>query len=251
LWEGVYGPLLSPGKGLFLYAPILLLLPWALPRFARISRGGAWLIAGILAVAVLAHTNTLVVWLGGWAWGPRFLIPALPVLILPLGALLDGAGARLRAVVWLLGLMGLAIQIPAVLLDKGVYIRYLQNAAFGRQVCIWRVEDLYKWHPEYSPLIGQWQRLLDGNTYVAPLKSDTTPQAVGVRGRLVPVPQTWWALLALQGASHGALALVAGVIAALAMLALWASLRVSAPTRALAPPGEQYRGPPRRVVVRY
>ena len=93
LWEGIYGPILSPGKGLLLYAPILILALVGWRRFGREAPGGLLLVAGLCAVAVLVHANTLIVWLGGWAWGPRFVIPIIGIALLPLGVLLeDGKG---------------------------------------------------------------------------------------------------------------------------------------------------------------
>ena len=51
LWEGVYGLLLSPGKGIFLYTPILFASAWAWPVFARRFRGAAWLCLGLVIMA--------------------------------------------------------------------------------------------------------------------------------------------------------------------------------------------------------
>lgn len=265
LWEGIYGPLLSPGKGLFLYAPILLLLPWALARFARDHGLGALLLPlAIAAVDVLAHANTLIVWLGGWAWGPRFLIPIIPLLLLPLGALLHGAGPWVRRIAWTLGILGVLIQVPAVLLDKGAYISYL-NAHDGQPACIWRTEDLYKWHPQYTPLIGQWQRLLDPQTYqheqmnlqaqVARLRSesgqpDVTVQRTIAEGWFTPAPQAWWRLYALQGARARDLAPPLLALGALAALFLWLALRALGPPErsaglAAAMPADYPHKPPR------
>ncbi len=224
LWEGIYGPLLSPGKGLFWYAPVLLLLPWAIPRFGRqVSGPAAWLVTGLLAVAVLTHANTLIVWLGGWAWGPRFVVPAIPVLVVPLGSLLDGVGRGARRMAWLLGGLGALIQVPAVLLDKNAYIAYV---AKGR--CIWDAEDLYKWHPAYSPLIGQWGRLFDAATYSTRSSPGRGPNAFDIaNGIFVPSPHPWWSLLANQGASPLALALPAAGLTVAAIIAFVASLRIA------------------------
>ncbi len=223
LWDGLYGPLLSPGKGLFLYAPVLLLAPWAWFRFARRHRAAAWLCLGLCVAAVLGHANTLIVWLGGWAWGPRFLIPILPVALLPLGSLLQEAGAVVRALTWLLGALGVLIQVPGVLLDYGAYINYLKH----QTGCIWRAEDLYKWHPEYSPLIGQWQRLLDPHTYEQAKLTNLTTM-IG-QGRFTAAPHPWWSLLAAQGASIPLLGAIVAAIGLAAVLMLAFALRIAGP----------------------
>ncbi|HEY8286430.1 MAG TPA: hypothetical protein VIJ28_18740, partial [Chloroflexota bacterium] len=207
LWEGVYGPLFSPGKGLFWYAPILFAAAWSWPRFHREWPVGAWLCLALVAAAVLGHANTLIVWLGGWAWGPRFVIPILPLAILPLGAWLSEGNRMAWRLAWLLGAVGLIIQIPALLLDYSVYISYLHQSGPG--ACIWRAEDLYKWHPQYSPLIGQWQRLLDPATYQGAIHP--TARLIA-SGGFTPRPHPWWSLLADQGVSHGWLAAGSGAL---------------------------------------
>jgi hypothetical protein len=209
-WEGIYGPLLSPGKGLFLYAPILLLAPIGWVRLFRIDRRAALLILALGVVCVLSHANTLIVWLGGWAWGPRFLIPILPVSIIAVGPALHYYGAAARGFAWLLGALGVVIQFPAVLLDKGEYISYLRDKQPAK--CIWTAEDLYNWHPQYSPLVGQWQRLLDPHTYAGNDPTLRTP-ANFANGFIVPKPHPWWALLARQGVAGPELAFVVAVLA--------------------------------------
>jgi len=232
LWEGIYGPLLSPGKGLFLYAPILLLFPWALVRLGRRDTAMAALVAGIVVVTVLTHANTLIVWLGGWAWGPRFMIPVLPIMVLTLGSLLQDAGVALRRLAWALGALGAIIQVPAVLLDKDDYIGYLVQ----QQKCVWSAEDLYKWHPQYSPLIGQWQRLLDLGSYAMQNLATISPHNLSIPAKIadgivVPRPHPWWMLLAEQGAPYLVLALtvVALVVVAALMLQLAIGIARSIP----------------------
>ena len=119
------------------------------------------------------------------------------------------------------------IQLPGVLLDKGVYITYLNaqaTDALGRS-CIWHTEDLYKWHPQYSPIIGQWQRFLDPNTYT--LGNPIWRNAASIaQGRLVPEPHTWWAILAAQGVAWPVLGLVCTALvigAGAVMTTVWRS----------------------------
>lgn len=84
LWEGVYGMLLSPGKGVFWYAPLLFVSVWKFPVFYRKNPRLAQAI--LLATAgVLLLYGRWWAWHGGWCWGPRFLVPILPLWMLPLG----------------------------------------------------------------------------------------------------------------------------------------------------------------------
>ncbi|HVA88508.1 MAG TPA: hypothetical protein VNL71_01565 [Chloroflexota bacterium] len=223
-WEGIYGPVLSPGKGVLLYAPILFAAAWAWPRFRRRQWSAAgWLCLALSVAAVLGHANTLIVWLGGWAWGPRFVVPILPLAILPLGAWLAEGSRIAWRLTWALGALGLLIQIPALLLDYSVYIAHLRDTVPGR--CIWQAEDLYKWRPQYSPLIGQWERLFDSATY----QGVPRPSAQTIAGgAFTPSPHPWWSLLADQGVSHGWVALAAGALGLAAFGALILVARAAA-----------------------
>ena len=83
VWEGVIGLLFSPGKSVFLYAPPLILSVILWPRFRRVSPA----LGEFLAVAwgcALVFYGAWWAWHGGWCWGPRFLVPLMPVSCLPL-----------------------------------------------------------------------------------------------------------------------------------------------------------------------
>lgn len=85
-WEGLAGILASPGRGLFVYSPVLLL---AFVGLALAWRPGGepllrWLGGGAVA-AILLYANYRD-WWGGWSYGPRLLAdlsPALAFLLLP------------------------------------------------------------------------------------------------------------------------------------------------------------------------
>ena len=81
-WPGAWGLLMSPGKGLLLYCPAVLLglLGWrAMHRYAsRIS----WVLMGA-AVARILFIGCRSDWHGGFSLGPRYLIMSLPFLVLP------------------------------------------------------------------------------------------------------------------------------------------------------------------------
>lgn len=85
-WAGFTGLLVSPGKGLIWYAPVVLLLPLVGARFYRRNRVMALLFAALILLPILFYSNVLY-WHGDPAWGPRYLYPALPYLVLPLGEL--------------------------------------------------------------------------------------------------------------------------------------------------------------------
>ena len=106
--SGALGLLASPSTGLVLFAPLVLLAP-----FARLPSRIAALVFGWLACALVVY--------GGWfdwpaslAYGPRFLVPILPALALALAASLERP--RLRVATMIAIAIGLAVNLPGALL---------------------------------------------------------------------------------------------------------------------------------------
>ncbi len=89
LWTGLYGLLLSPGKGLLWYAPPVLLGFVAFVSFWRAHRWEAALVAALFVPALLLY-SVYWAWQGGVSWGPRYLLPYVPLLILVSGVALQG-----------------------------------------------------------------------------------------------------------------------------------------------------------------
>ncbi len=77
LWQGLLGQLVSPGRGLLLYCPIFSLSFWGLPAFFRRFRPEAVLALAVIVIHLLLYGKWFM-WHGGFAWGPRFMIPTLP-----------------------------------------------------------------------------------------------------------------------------------------------------------------------------
>jgi hypothetical protein len=92
--NGLLGLLLSPGKGLLWYAFPIVLTVWGWPRFARAHRAESALIIA-LALPIIVLFSLYSFWHGDGSWGPRYLIPALPFLLLPILPVIETAiGAR-------------------------------------------------------------------------------------------------------------------------------------------------------------
>jgi len=153
---GLFGLLFSPGKGIVFYTPLIMVCAVAAVLFRRSQRAEMRLIAG-LWVCYLAFYAPHNYWTGGFNWGPRFLVPLVPVTFLPLGALLENAriqGAKLIFGVFFT--IGLAVQTPAILVDHS---RYLYQQFSGGDVTSAYSRTIIEM--TYSPVVRQWPVAMD------------------------------------------------------------------------------------------
>ncbi len=114
---GLLGFLFSLDRSIFIFAPPLLLLPWAAPAFLRRHGRLGWTILALAIGSLLLYSLWPVFW-GGPVWGPRYLLPTVPLLMLLLAPLVARAwqsNSWQRWALALLALVGVVIQLPAVI----------------------------------------------------------------------------------------------------------------------------------------
>jgi hypothetical protein len=111
-WEALAGVLVSPARGLFVYQPMLMLLPVAgfVGWRSAVSRSGYWLFAAGFTALHLLLAASWFMWWGGHCHGSRLVGEVVPVLALAvapvIGVLLrDGRGRWLVGAVLALGAM--------------------------------------------------------------------------------------------------------------------------------------------------
>ena len=152
---GIYGLLFSPGKGLLIYNPIgwigLLGLIGMLRRLPAEA-----LLFGLTFIVEVAFFATYEFWTGGWNWGPRYIMPVLPLLLLAAGEWVHVQPSRVRQVVFTtLCLAGFVLNVPAALVDHSRYL-----VSFGE-----RDPDQYLTRStlqlDASPLVQQWPMLIE------------------------------------------------------------------------------------------
>jgi hypothetical protein len=115
LWKGLLWNLASPYRSILLYAPGVVIFALGFREFLRRHKRETWLAVALISYLFVIYSKWWA-WHGGWCWGPRFLLPAIPLLLLP-----GLAAARTRkwliATAAILGVAGLAVQISGVLIN--------------------------------------------------------------------------------------------------------------------------------------
>jgi hypothetical protein len=110
--------LVSPNKGLLFFCPVLVLGLLGAPAFARRYPREAALTASLVVVNLL-FTATLNFWDGGWCWGPRYLVPLIPLWLLPAAFWVQAGDARRRfAIAAVLTGVSVVAQVPGVLVKE-------------------------------------------------------------------------------------------------------------------------------------
>ena len=108
VFDGLWRLTVGPNKGLFLYFPLALLAIRGLPRLARERRSLALALAGF-SLFLLVTTAAWWSWDGTSGWGPRLLVPLVPVL-----AALAVVGAAAMPPVVFRVLFGIGVAVNAL-----------------------------------------------------------------------------------------------------------------------------------------
>lgn len=135
LWFGYTGGFTSPllvglgayffslDRSLFLYSPVLLAGVLGVPRFLKRYPREGWFSLLLIAIYPFLSAKWHVYW-GGPVWGPRFLLPLGPFLVLFIAPLLEDE--RGRGVIWgfsLLCFLSMAVQVMGLAFDRLFYLQ--------------------------------------------------------------------------------------------------------------------------------
>jgi hypothetical protein len=150
---GLYGLLFSPGRGIVLYSPLVILAILGLPKLRKRGCGAEAALIGALIIAQLAIYAPWHAWEGGWSWGPRFLVSTQPLLILGLLPWIEREGLKLPILV--LSSIGFTVQMIGALTNPVTY-HMRTNYTFS--------ETLFS--IPASPLPGHLQDLLHRRVYL-------------------------------------------------------------------------------------
>ena len=172
----------SWGKGLLLYSlPVLLFIPAFVP-FAR-RQPAASLAIGAIGANYLLAAAAWYDWAGGSSWGPRLLLPMMPLWVLPIGFLLElpepAQRSRWRLGVGIASAFSLLIQLTAVPIN---WLEWLMQAYRNiEQSPAWRsdmaatdlhsicptvaeiVDQVVLFHPSMCPVVGNLRVMAEGH----------------------------------------------------------------------------------------
>jgi len=178
--QGMWGLLVSPYRGLFWYTPLLLLsLVAFIPFLRRHPLEGILIFA--LGFVLISLYSRWWMWWGGFAWGPRFLVPLTPFWLLPLATPLAAIEARFHQldtysplkIAQAIGLDGLLIALVALLSMAiqllAVAVNYVNYEIQLRSIFPTNWADPLQFGPpaqrlsdwSSSPVLGQWYLLRD------------------------------------------------------------------------------------------
>jgi hypothetical protein len=163
--QGLWGLLFSPYRGIFWYTPLAIASVVAWPGFIRRHRAEGWLLAAV-AVTLVGLFGRWWMWWGGFAWGPRFLVPLAPFLVLVLLPWLDAGKVPGARPVVRRALLAIIVAISFVVQVTAVTANYVNYETALRQIYPTDWADPLKYgppalfNPAHSPVLGQVRLLL-------------------------------------------------------------------------------------------
>ena len=160
---GISGFLFSPGKGVFWHSPVLILALFS-PFLARNGHrlDVIWPLFMFVAFVLVYALVRGDIWFGGTNWGPRYLVPVTPFLMLAVVPTLENCMSALRSnrlwyTLGLLSLVGFLVQVGAVWVNPLDYYAVLDDT--GIPGAAWTVA---LWSVLFSPIVGHWRMMIEG-----------------------------------------------------------------------------------------
>ena len=117
--KALIGLLISPGRGLFVYTPPLILSLIGAYSFAK-RHPAEFMLLYLPTIGYIAAIAHYTVWWGGWSWMSRYLIPFLPLMAFPMISLIEKITSKVWCWAALISLTaaGLLIQVLGVTIGR-------------------------------------------------------------------------------------------------------------------------------------
>jgi hypothetical protein len=189
LLTGLIGLLLSPGKSLFLYAPVAALALAGAPLLWQRWRLETALLLLLVIVHVVLYARWHA-WDGGGVWGPRLLLPIVPLLAVLATPVFEraaaGGGIGIRLIVSAILVFGTINALAGVLVNPAIYLnmeiphrRIYFEAAHSPLLAHWRIAA-ERWQARY----GGGQCVIGDGFYFPEMRDALLPRMTGAYGTL-------------------------------------------------------------------
>lgn len=227
---GFVGLLASPAASVLVYCPLTITGVAGLVRLLRQRQPAGSLVCGV-AIVLFVFYALLDDWIGTRSYGPRYLVPLMPLLFVPLSIGRGPARARPNARRWMwltVAMLSVAVQVPAVVMNF-VTVRGLSGGPTPNQAPFaWSSAPVVQNSRALGGAVVSNARVLAGQPgSQANSTREALPAGSELSSRLSFSLDFWWLYL-----FHlGKLSAAAAVAAPLALLAVSAALLRAAVAR--------------------
>jgi len=158
IFTSLYGQILSTGRGLIFFLPLVCLFPFAYRQFKISHPKEAQLCLGLILIHIVFFTF-MIDWHAGSSWGPRYLLPIVPYFILPLSSLFESAHKK-RVLAF--GIAGIITQLPGALANPHLFVRFVQDKKIGDLIFYNGHPGDLLFSPYLSPILGGYYQIISG-----------------------------------------------------------------------------------------
>jgi hypothetical protein len=161
-FRGIRELLFHGEVGLLLFAPWVVLAFLYFPRFVRAHLPESVLCGAIFLVTLLFYAKN-VTWHGGWAGGPRYLLPMLPFLIMVIAPTLEAIRGRVtikeNQKLWAIQRASVVLLLAAAFIIQAVTLTYPRDRYYA-DLMFYAHKPLKPWWYGSIPLaaLDYWSR---------------------------------------------------------------------------------------------
>jgi Dolichyl-phosphate-mannose-protein mannosyltransferase len=140
---GIAGVLISPGKSILIYAPLLIMSAFLFKKFYQEHHKEAIYIGALTIIWLVVHSR-LRSWYGAWGWGPRHYITILPLIFLPFAVNIEYVLRKttLKIATIILGAFGFMLGLASIISNWHFRIEYArQNGLISDRIFVWSFGD--------------------------------------------------------------------------------------------------------------
>jgi 4-amino-4-deoxy-L-arabinose transferase-like glycosyltransferase len=140
---GITGVLISPGKSILIYVPLLIVSALLFKKFYQEHQKEAIYISALTILWLVVHSR-LRSWYGAWGWGPRHYITILPLIFLPFAVNIEYVMREktLKITTSILGAFGFVLGLSSIISNWHFRIEYArQRGLISDRIFIWSFGD--------------------------------------------------------------------------------------------------------------